>query len=218
MEGRCSKCNISPWYFLVDHCYTTTLRFCHHRINCWQSGLSQTIQPTLGASLENMIIIAMCMGHSLKGYCCLWRRMEISLSESTGWSWLLWMYQTNSTDSIRHQSLKLGLWSRVFKAKQLIRDFIDLQRVLIINCQPQTVQAAICHLILDGVVERLWCFRQHRWADLQWLSTIGSLPLPPNSCPMMSASWSSNVASYMFLRWILDNVVHSYELSFLQDW
>ena len=87
--------------------------------------------------------------NSLNGYCCLWRRTQISLSltESTGWSWLLWMYQTNSTDRIRHHSLKLGLWSPVYKANQLIRNFSDLQHVLIINCLPQTVQAAICHLV-----------------------------------------------------------------------
>ena len=162
--------------------------------------------------------------NSLNGYCFFLRRMEISLSltESTGWSWLLWMYQTNSTDSIRRQSLKLGLWSPVFKAKQLIRNFTDLQCVLIINCLPQTVQAAICHLVClpdtgwrsgKTLMFQAILSRQHRWADLQWLSTIGlTVGL------MMSASWSSNIASYRFLRWILDNVVHSYELSFLQDW
>ena len=36
--------------------------------------------------------------------------------------------------------------------------------------------------------------------------------------PIMAASWSSSVTRYRCLRWILDNVVHSYELSFLQDW
>ena len=144
--------------------------------------------------------------NSLNGYCCLWRRMEISLSltESTGWSWLLWMYQTNSTDSIRHQSLKLGLWSPVFNAKLVIRNFTDLQRVLIINCLPQTVQAAICHLVcLPGagwsggktLMFQAILSQQHRWADLQWLSTIGSLPLPPNfRFHQMINSWSYDVS------------------------
>ena len=77
---------------------------------------------------------------SLNWYCCLRKRMEISLSltESTGWSWLLWTYHTNSTDSTRHQSSKLGLWSPVFKAEQLIRNFTEPQCVLVINCLPQT--------------------------------------------------------------------------------
>ena len=130
--------------------------------------------------------------NSLSWYCCLWRRMEISLSltESTGWSWLLWMYQINSTDSTRHQSSKLGLWSPVFKAEKLIRNFTELQCVLIINCLPQTVQVAICRLVPDtewiGGKTRLFqvmLSRQHRWAHLQWLSIVGSLPLPPNSFP-----------------------------------
>ena len=36
--------------------------------------------------------------------------------------------------------------------------------------------------------------------------------------PRVAASWSSSVTSYRYLRWILHNVVHSYKLSFLQDW
>ena len=137
--------------FLVDHCYTTTSGCCHHRINCWQSGLSQTIQTTLGASLKLK---------SLNWYCCLWRRMDMSLSltESTGWSFLLWMYQTNSTDSTRHQSSKLGLWSQVFKAKPLVRNFTDLQCVLIINCLPQTVQLS------PGVSTWYWMEWWKDWA------------------------------------------------------
>ena len=135
--------------------------------------------------------------NSLDWYCCLWKRMAISLSltNSAGWSWLLWMYQTNSTDSTRRQSSKLGLWSPVFKAGQIIRNCTELQWVLIINCQPQTVQAAICRLVPDtewsGGKTRLFqamLSRQHRWIYLQWLSTIGSLPFP-----MMAASWSSSV-------------------------
>ena len=102
-------------------------------------------------------------------------------------------------------------------------------------CLPQTVQAAICRLVclpdtgwsggksqLFQAVLTSW---QHRWADLQWVSTIGSLPLPRQfisiKCltvdPIMTASWSSSATSYRCLRWILDNVIHSYELSFLQD-
>ena len=57
------------------------------------------------------------------------------------------MYQPDSTDSTRHQSSMLGLWSPIFKAKQLMRNVTDLQYVLIINCLPQTVQAAICCLM-----------------------------------------------------------------------
>ena len=129
---------------------------------------------------------------SLNSYCCLWRRMEmaLSLTESTGWSLFLWMYQTNSTDSTRHWSSKLGLWSQVFKAKQVVRNFTDLQCVLVINCLPQTVQVAICRLVCltdtgwssgkTGLFQTMLS-RQHRWADLQWLSTIGSLLLIPNS-------------------------------------
>ena len=131
----------------------------------------------------------------LNWYCCLWRRMEMSLSltESTDWSLLLWMYQTNSTDSTRHQSSKLGLWSQVFKAKQLIRNFTDLQSVLIISCLPHPVQVAKCRLVClpdtgysggkTGLFQAMLS-RQHRWADLQWLSTTGSLLLTPNSFPL----------------------------------
>ena len=61
-----------------------------------------------------------------------------------------------------------------------------------LNCLPQTVQAAIGRLV--GLPDSAWSdgktrlFQtmlswQHRWADLQWLSTIGLLPLPPNSFP-----------------------------------
>ena len=128
--------------------------------------------------------------NSLNWYCCLWRRMAISLSlvKSAGWSWLLWMYQTNSTDSTRHQCSKLGLWSPVFKAEQLIRHFTTAMCAY--HKLPQTVQVAICRLVPDteGSGGKTWLFqamlsRQHRWIDLQWLSTIGSLPLPPNSFP-----------------------------------
>ena len=144
--------------------------------------------------------------------------MEISpsLTESTGWSWLLWMYQTNSTDSTRHQSSKFGLWSPFFKAKQLIINFTDLQCVVIVNCLPQTVQAVICHLV--RLTDNGWSCgktrllqamlsRQHRLADLQWLSTIGSPPLTTQflsiKCltvyPMMAASWSNrSVTSVSF--------------------
>ena len=129
---------------------------------------------------------------SLNWYCCLWRRMEmlLSLTESTGGSFRLWMYQTNSTDSTRHQSSKLGMWSQVFKAKPLVRNFTELQCVLIINCLPQIVQAAICRLVClpdigwsggkTGLFQAMLSW-QHRWADLQWFSTIGSLLLTPNS-------------------------------------
>ena len=184
---------ISAHDVLVDHCYTTTSGCCYHRINCQQSGLSQTTQPPVCTSLAKVAVIVMCMGN--------WTRLpDIVVCDeewqyrypckSAGWSWLLWMYQTNSTDSTRHQSSKLGLWSPVFKAEQLIRNFTELQCVLIINCQPQTVQAAICRLVPDiewsGGKTRLFqvmISRQHRWIDLHWLSTIGSLPLPPNSFP-----------------------------------
>ena len=116
-------------------------------------------------------------------YCYHWLK-------STGWSCLLCMYQTNSNDSTGHQSSKLGLWSPSVKAKQLIRNFSDLQCVLIINCLQQTVQAAIFYLAClpdtgwSGL--KPWLFqaiqsRLHRWTDLEWLSTIGSFPLPPNS-------------------------------------
>ena len=165
---------ISAHDVLVDYCYTTTSGCCYHRINCQQSGLSQTIQLPMCTSLEKVAIIVICIGNnSLNWYCCLWRRMAISLSltKSAGWNWLLWMFQTNSTDSTRHQSSKLGLCSPVFKAEQLIRYFTELQCVLIINCQPQTVQAAI--------PDTAW----YQILYLQWLSTIGSLPLPPNSFP-----------------------------------
>ena len=113
----------------------------------------------------------------------------------------------------------------------------NLQCVFIINCLPQTLQTAICPLVClphtwwSG--GKTWLFqamlcRQYRWADLQWLSNIYHRfdPLTtqfiPVKCltvyPMMAASWSSTVTSYRCLRWILDNVVHSYKLSFLQDW
>ena len=111
-------------------------------------------------------------------YCWLCRRMEIllSLTESTGWSWLLWMYQTNSTDSTRYQSSKFGLWSPVLKAKKLTINFTDLQCVVIINCLSQTVKAVICCLVCltnngwSGGKTRLFLvmlYRQHSWADLQ---------------------------------------------------
>ena len=121
---------ISAHDVLVDHCYTTTSGCCYHRINCQQSGLSQTIQPPVCTSLQKSCHYCHVHGklNSLNWYCCLWWRMAISLSltKSVGWSWLLWMYQTNSTDSTRHQSSKLGLWSPVFKAEQLIRNFTEL--------------------------------------------------------------------------------------------
>ena len=149
----------------------------------------------LGCFSWKVTIIAMCMGNWNRSTDCSWRRMEMSLSstESTGWSCLLWMYQTNSTDSTRHQSSKLGLWSQVFKAKPLVRNFTDLQCVLIINCLPQTVQVAICRLVSlpdigwgggkTGLFEVMLSW-QPKWADLQWLSTIGSLLLTPNSFPL----------------------------------
>ena len=146
------------------------------------------------------------------------------------------MYQTNSTDSTRRQSSKLGLWSPVFKAKQLIINFTDLQCVFIVNCLPRTVPAAICRLVClpdtgwsDGktLLFQVMLYRQHRWSDLQWLSNIYHRFAPittqfisikcPTVYPMMAASWSSSATSYRCLTWILDNVVHSYELSFLQD-
>ena len=150
MEGWCSECNFSSWYILVDHCHV----------------LLQDA-AIIGSTVSKVALIKPCSqpwvlfsknDHNyhvygklnlLNWYCCWWTRMKISLSltESTGWIWLLWMYQTNSTDSTRHQSLKLGLRSPVFKAKQLIGNFPDLQCVLIINCLPQTVQAIICHLV-----------------------------------------------------------------------
>ena len=60
----------------------------------------------LGCYSWKVTIIAMCMGN--------WNRLTdivvceeewkcLSLTESKGWSFLLWMYQTNSTDSTRHQ-------------------------------------------------------------------------------------------------------------------
>ena len=184
---------ISAHDVLVDHCYTTTSGWCYHRINCQQSGLSQTIQPPVCTSLEKVAIIVMCMGNWTRltdivvckeewQYRYHWLRVQAEVGSSE--------YQTNSTDSTKHQSSKLGLRSPVFKAEQLIINFTELQCVLIINCQPQTVQAAICRLVPNtewsGGKTRLFqamLSRQHRWIDLQWLSTIGSLPLPPNSFP-----------------------------------
>ena len=226
-------------------------------------------------------------------YCWLCRRMEIllSLTESTGWSWLLWMYQTKSTDSTRYQNSKFGLWSPVLKAKKLTIIFTDMQCVVFINCLPQTVQAVICCLVCltyngwSGGKTRLFLvmlYRQHSWADLQVIIHHRFDPLTTQfisiQCltvnTMMAASWSSrSMASvsfsvhklwgmwagyswnnqevlvqfhllilkllliYLFslvgFAWRFEdkyavtinsevigvyNVVHSYELSFLQDW
>ena len=121
--------------------------------------------------------------NSLKWYCCLWI-MEIlpSLTESTGWSWLLWMYQTNSIGSTRHQRLKLGCGQQSSKLSRS-SEISPPTCVLIINCLPQTVLATICHLVVYLILNssgKTRCFqailsRRHRWADLQWLFTIGSL-------------------------------------------
>ena len=141
--------------------------------------------------------------NSLNWYCGLWRRMEIllSLTQSTGWSCLLCMYQTNFTDYTRRQRWKLGLWSPAFKAEQLIRNFTNLQCVLIINCLQQTVQAAKCCLAClpdtgwNDLKTRLFQTiqsRLHRWPDLEWLSTKGSFPLQPKS--FTSNSWAYDVS------------------------
>ena len=144
--------------------------------------------------------------------------MEIllSLTESTGWSWLLWMYQTNSTDSTRDQSSKFGLWSPVLKAKKLTINFTDLQCVVIISCLPQTVQAVICCLVYltnngwSGGKTRLFLvilYRQHSWAHLQVIIHHRFDPLTTQlifiQCltvnTMMAASWSSrSMASVSF--------------------
>ena len=121
---------ISAHDVLVDHCYTTTSGWCYDRINCQQSGLSQTIQPPVCTSLEKVAIIVMCMGNWTRltdivvceeewQYRYHWLRVQAEVGSSE--------YQTNSTNSTRHQSSKLGLWSPVFKAEQLIRNFTELQ-------------------------------------------------------------------------------------------
>ena len=151
MEGWCSECNFSSWCFLVDHCYTIT------------AVIGSTVSKVAFLKLfsQSWVFHSQtdhnCHVHgklnSLNWYCWLCRRMDILLllTESTGWSWLLWIYQTNSTDSTMHQSSKCltdNAWS--------------------------------------GGKTRLFLVmlsRQHSWADLQWLSTIGSIPLLPNSFP-----------------------------------
>ena len=54
---------VSAHDVLVDHCYTTTSGCCYQRINCQQSGISQTIQPPVCTSLEKVAIIVMCIGN-----------------------------------------------------------------------------------------------------------------------------------------------------------
>ena len=170
MAGWCSDCNFSLWCFSwpLLHCY---FRMLPSQDQLLKIGLSQTYSQPLVFILKS--------DHNYHAHGKL--------------KSLLWMYQTNSTDSTRHQSSKLGLWSQVFKAKQLVRKFTDLLCVLIIVCLPQTVQVAICRLVClpdtgwsGGKTELFpamlsW---QHRWADLQWLSIIGSLLLTPNSFPL----------------------------------
>ena len=137
--------------FLVDHCYTTTSGCCFRMLLSKDQLL---VKWPFSNHTATFVYLSRksyhdCHVHgklnSLNWYCCLWRRIEISLSltESTGWSWLL------CTDSTRHQSSKLGQWSPVFRAEQLIRNLTELQCVLITNCLPQTVQAAICRLVPD---------------------------------------------------------------------
>ena len=88
------------------------------------------------------------------------------------------MFKTNSTDSTRHQSSKVGLCSPVFKAEQLIRYFTELQGVLFINCQPQTVQAAICRPVADTEWSggKLDCFRRFYLGSIHGLICSDYLP------------------------------------------
>ena len=196
MAGWCSQCNFSLWCFQLT---IVTLLLQDAAITGSTVSKVALLKPYRQPWVLLLKSDHNCHMHgklkSLNWYCCLWRRMEMSLSltESTGWSFLLWMYQTNSTDNTRHQSSKLGLWSQVFKAKSLVRNFTDLQCVLIINCLPQTVQVEICRLVClpdigwsggkTGLFQAMLSW-QHRWADLQWLSTVGSLLLTPNSFPL----------------------------------
>ena len=148
-EGWCSECNFSSWCFLLT--IVTLLLRDAAIIGSTVSKvafLKPYSQPWVLLSKSDYNWHVHGKLNSLNWYCCLWRRMEIlqSYTGSTGWSLLLWMYQTNSTDSTRHQRSKLWLWSPAFEAKQLIGNFTDLQCVLNINCPQQTVQAAICCL------------------------------------------------------------------------
>ena len=191
MAGLCSECNFSLWCFQLT---IITLLLQDAAITGSTVSKVAFLKPYRQPWVLFLKSDHNCHVHGklklLNWYCCLWRRMEMSLSltENTGWSFLLWMYQTNSADSTRHQSSKLGLWSQVFKAKPLVRNFTYLQCVLIINCLPQTVQVAICRPVClpdvgwgggkTGLFQAMPSW-QHRWADLQWLSTISSLLLTP---------------------------------------
>ena len=88
---------ISAHNVLVDHCYTTTTGCCYHRINCQQSGLSQTIQPSVCTSLEKVSIIAMCMGN--------WTRVNDIVVGEEEWQyryhWLRVQAEVGSSECIR---------------------------------------------------------------------------------------------------------------------
>ena len=90
----------------------------------------------------------------------------------------------NSTDSIIYHNSNWGLWSLLFKTKQLIRNFTRLfYGVLIISCFQRIVHAAKCYLRRLTETEcsegktRLFqemLSRQHEWGDLKWgrISTL----------------------------------------------
>ena len=154
-------------------------------------------QPWVLLSQSDHICHAHRKLNSLNRYCCLWRRMEISLSltESTSWSWLLCI----KLIPLIAQGTRVWSWDCGPQPSKLIRNFTDLQCVFIMYYLPQTVQAAIWHLVYvpdtgwRGGKTRLFqvmLSRQHRWADLQWLSTIGLAPLITQFISIMSNSWS----------------------------
>ena len=88
---------ISAHDVLVDHCYTTTSGCCYHRINCQQSGLSQTIQPPVCTSLEKVAIIVMCIGN--------WTRLTDIVVCEEEWQyryhWLRVQAEVGSSECIR---------------------------------------------------------------------------------------------------------------------
>ena len=175
---------ISAHDVLVDHCYTTTSGCCYHRINCQQSGLSQTIQPPVCTSLEKVAIIVMCMGN--------WTRLTDFVVCDEEWQypnhWVL--AEVGSSECIKlipliAQGTSLPSWAAHQKFHRTATCAYH---------KLPTTDSASCNMSPgtrywmewwknSTVLFQVMLSRQHRWIDLQWLSTIGSLPLPPNSFP-----------------------------------
>ena len=125
--------------------------------------------------------------------------------------WLAVQAKVGSSECIRLLPLiargtRIRSWllSPIFKAKQLIRDFTDLQCVLIKNCLPQTVQAVICRLVCLTDTgwggERLDCFRRCYLSSIDgliccdYLPYVGSPYHPIHSLPGgLTAFWKKYI-------------------------